>query len=87
MHVALTAITFVCVGCELSDAQPSAPAPTPKELDQRGDEHLLAGRFELAVKDFDAYLKSNPKAEPYHWRRGIAHYYAGHYKAGVRQFE
>ena len=28
-----------------------------------------------------------PGQEPYHWQRGLVHYYAGKYKAGRKQFE
>lgn len=59
----------------------------PRDRDRRGDTHLRAGRFSLAIEDFDSYLEAYPEAEPYHWRRGIAYYYAGRYAEGVEQFE
>lgn len=67
---------------------PTQPAlDSPQAHDQRGDEHLLAGRFKLAIEDFDVFLQARPEFEPQHWRRGIAYYYAGRYKQGVLQFE
>ena len=59
----------------------------PRILDVRGDERLKAGRFRDALSDFDRVVAVAPEVEPYHWRRGIAQYYAGEYAAGVRQFE
>jgi lipoprotein NlpI len=55
--------------------------------DYRGDWYLWTGEFKKAVADYDVFLKDNPRLEPEHWRRGIAHYYAGMYKEGVAQFE
>lgn len=57
------------------------------ELDRRGDEHLKAGRFDEAIADFDAAVALQPGLEAHHWRRGIAHYYAGRYADGAAQFE
>ena len=68
-------------------APPRAPTLSPREYDQRGDEHLKAGRFAAAIADFDRFLEAHPELEPQHWRRGIAYYYAGEYQAGVEQFE
>jgi len=59
----------------------------PQAYDRRGDAHLRGGRFDLAIEDFDRFLEAYPEAEPHHWRRGIAYYYAGRYEDGVRQFE
>lgn len=72
--------------------EPSPPSEpeaqlSPRERDRRGDEHLLAGRFAEAMADFDAYLEAEPEADPYHWRRGIACYYAERYEEGAAQFE
>ncbi len=55
--------------------------------DRRGDAKLKHGDMKGAVADFDAFLKRVPEAEPYHWRRGIAFYYAKQFKRGVAQFE
>ena len=66
-------------------AQPELASP--RAYDQRGDEHLLGGRPELAIEDYDRYLAAEPAAEPHHWRRGIAYYYAGEFALGVAQFE
>jgi len=62
------------------------PALTPRERDRRGDEHLFAGRFDEALADYDALLSAEPDYDPYHWRRGIACYYAGRYEDGAAQF-
>ena len=77
-----------------SAAPPVEPAPeeppealTPRERDRRGDERLFAGRFDEAIADFDARIADEPEVEPYHWRRGIAYYYAGRYAEGAAQFE
>ena len=62
----------------------------PKEwsaYDGRGDARLKLGQFRDAVADYDRALELNPDFAPKHWRRGIALYYAGDYKAGVEQFE
>lgn len=68
------------------DAEPAAPL-TPRERDRRGDEHLLAGRFDEAMADFDAFLAAEPGHAAHHWRRGIACYYAARYDEGAAQFE
>ena len=73
-------------GCE-ADPPPAQPKLSPLETDRRGDIHLKAGRFDLAIVDFDVYIAANPSVEPQHWRRGIAYYYAGRYQDGIRQFE
>jgi lipoprotein NlpI len=91
-------LLFVLVGCEspersadVSSAEQKEQAPdtplTPRELNQRGDQHLRAGRFAEAIADFDVFLAAEPTAESYHWQRGIAYYYAGQFEQGVRQFE
>lgn len=62
-------------------------ALSPRERDRRGDERLFAGRFDEAIADYDAFLAAEPDYDPYHWRRGIAYYYAGRYADGAAQFE
>lgn len=59
---------------------------SPRERDQRGDERLFVGRFAEAADDFDAYVEAFPESDPYHWRRGIAYYYAERYEEGAAQF-
>lgn len=89
----LLPLGLVLLGCGASpdlveDPPPPQPAlDDPRAHDRRGDEHLRAGRVERAIEDFDRFLDAYPEAEPYHWRRGIAYYYAGRYDDGVRQFE
>ncbi|MEM6671436.1 MAG: tetratricopeptide repeat protein [Planctomycetota bacterium] len=70
-----------------TEAAPEEPELDARELDDRGDAHLKAGRFAEAVADFDAAIALEPRLEPHHWRRGIAHYYAGMFEAGAAQFE
>lgn len=67
--------------------EPAAEGLSWSELDRRGDEHLKAGRFEEAIADFDAAIALELGLEAHHWRRGIAHYYAGRYADGAAQFE
>ena len=55
-------------------------------IDRRGGERFKLGQIDESLADFNAYLKAVPKAEPAHWRRGIAFYYAGKYAEGAKQF-
>jgi lipoprotein NlpI len=55
-------------------------------VDHRGGEKFKLGQIDEALADFNTYLKAVPKAEPAHWRRGIAFYYAGKYAEGAKQF-
>ena len=59
----------------------------PVDYQRRGIEHFFKGEIDEAIKDFDTYLASNPRAAPYHWQRGIALYYAGRFDEGAVQFE
>ncbi|MGB0579602.1 MAG: tetratricopeptide repeat protein [Limisphaerales bacterium] len=52
----------------------------------RGEAHFRNVQMEEAIKDFDEFIKRRPSREPHHWQRGIAHYYAGQYAKGRRQF-
>ncbi|MBL6757187.1 MAG: tetratricopeptide repeat protein [Planctomycetes bacterium] len=70
-----------------SEPEPEVEELSWSELDRRGDEHLKAGRFDEAIADFDAAVALEPGLEAHHWRRGIAHYYAGRYADGAAQFE
>lgn len=76
----IAALTF----CSVPIEEPPIPIA---DRNRRGDRLLKAGRFEEAIADFDAYIAAEPRAEPHHWQRGIAYYYAGRYAEGVRQFE
>jgi len=55
-------------------------------VDRRGGERFKLGQVAESIEDFDTYLKTYPKDEPGHWRRGISYYYAGKYAEGARQF-
>lgn len=52
----------------------------------RGEAHFRNVQMEEAIKDFDEFIKRRPSQEAHHWQRGIAHYYAGQYAKGRRQF-
>ena len=67
--------------------EPQPQLDNPGAHNRRGDEHLRAGRYLEAIEDFDVYLAAHPEAEPHHWQRGIAYYYAGQFEEGVAQFE
>lgn len=54
---------------------------------QRGDALFFLARFKEAVADYEKMVKLDPSRESSHWRRGIAQYYAGQYKAAAHQFE
>ena len=95
-------LTITLVACAQSERMPDEPpaeeAPvatetvqeietlSPRERDQRGDERLFVGLFKEAAEDFDAYVEAFPESDPYHWRRGIAYYYAERYEDGAAQF-
>lgn len=52
----------------------------------RGEEHFRNVQMKEAIRDFDEVIKRRPSQEAHHWQRGIAHYYAGQYAEGRRQF-
>src|SRR6266496_1060250 len=52
----------------------------------RGALQLRLGHIDEAIADFDRYLLRVPKAEPHHWQRGIAYYFARRYDHACRQF-
>jgi lipoprotein NlpI len=54
--------------------------------DLRGSEQLKLGQVQAAIDDFDKYLEFKPDQKPFHWKRGIALYYAGRYDDGASQF-
>jgi lipoprotein NlpI len=54
---------------------------------QRGVARFFQLKFDESLADFDKFIEMRPNREPYHWQRGIVHYYAGKHKAGRRQFE
>ena len=63
-------------------------SPTNASLYQkRGIVRFFQLKFNESLADFDKYIELIPSREPYHWQRGLVHYYAGKYKAGRRQFE
>ena len=48
---------------------------------------VFNSKFDGSLADFDKFIEMVPGQEPYHWQRGLVHYYAGKYKAGRKQFE
>ena len=54
---------------------------------RRGVARFFQLKFTDSLTDFDKYIEMVPSREPYHWQRGLVHYYAGKYKAGRKQFE
>jgi len=54
---------------------------------QRGVVRFFQLKFTESLADFDKFIEMRPSREPYHWQRGLVHYYAGKYKAGRKQFE
>ena len=54
---------------------------------QRGVVRFFQLKFTESLADFDKFIEMTPSREPYHWQRGLVHYYAGKYEAGRKQFE
>ena len=54
---------------------------------RRGVVRFFQLKFNDSLADFDKFIEMVPSQEPYHWQRGLVHYYAGKYKAGRKQFE
>ena len=54
---------------------------------RRGVVRFFQLKFTDSLTDFDKFIEMVPSQEPYHWQRGLVHYYAGKYKAGRKQFE
>ena len=59
----------------------------PGLLEIRGTEYFKLRRFKEAIADFDQECKLEPAREPWHWKRGLAYYYAGQYDKGRDQFQ
>ena len=75
-------------GAAAAIAQAIEQAPNNSDLRQSaGVLYFFAGNPTASVKHFDAYLEMVPKRVPYHWQRGISHYYAGLFAEGQKQFE
>ncbi|MBG86243.1 MAG: hypothetical protein CMO80_05005 [Verrucomicrobiales bacterium] len=69
---------------------PHAAAPKQSRgyaYQERGSAYFRSGKIEESIKDWDKFISFHPRQEPYHWQRGIAHYYAGQYEKGRQQFE
>ena len=48
---------------------------------QRGVVRFFQLKFTESLADFDKFIEMTPSREPYHWQRGLVHYYAGKYEA------
>jgi lipoprotein NlpI len=59
----------------------------PTLLEIRGTEYFKLRRFDQAIADFDQECKLESAREPWHWKRGLAYYYAGQYEKGRDQFQ
>jgi lipoprotein NlpI len=59
----------------------------PRLLELRGTERFKLRRFKEAIADFDQECRLEPAREPWHWKRGLAYYYAGQYDKGRDQFQ
>jgi lipoprotein NlpI len=56
-------------------------------LEIRGTEKFKLRQFKEAIADFDRECKLDPAREPWHWKRGLAYYYAGQFEKGRDQFQ
>jgi lipoprotein NlpI len=59
----------------------------PRLLEVRGTEKFKLHMFDEAIADFDQECKLDPARSPWHWKRGLAYYYAGRYDKGREQFQ
>jgi lipoprotein NlpI len=59
----------------------------PRLLEVRGTEKFKLRQFKEAIADFDQECKLDPARSPWHWKRGLAYYYAGQYDKGRDQFQ
>ncbi len=65
-------------------------AKNPKSVDlysKRADAYFFLGEFDKALADYEEMVKLDETQAPGHWRRGIADFYAGKFKAASDQFE
>ena len=59
----------------------------PRALLALGGAAFKDGDMESSIQAFDAAAELDERLGPQLWQRGIAHYYAGRYDDGARQFE
>jgi lipoprotein NlpI len=59
----------------------------PRLLEVRGTEKFKLHKFDEAIADFDQECKLDPARSPWHWKRGLAYYYAGQFAKGRDQFQ
>ncbi|HYO83745.1 MAG TPA: hypothetical protein VES20_20250 [Bryobacteraceae bacterium] len=77
----MTRLLLICLLCF-----PAIPQDVRGTL-ERAVTDFKAGRIDASVHGFDQVVKLQPQAAPHLWQRGIAQYYAGHYKECRAQFE
>lgn len=62
-------------------------AQDAKQLFAKGAEYFFAGKIKESLVEWDAQVKADPAALPFHWQRGLALYYAERFQEGRTQFE
>ena len=77
LHLALEDFAAV------AEAQPE----NPRALVDLGSARFKVGDMEGAISALDTAVAAEPGIEAQLWQRGIAHYYAGRFREGARQFE
>lgn len=63
---------------------------TPNSLDnysKRADAYFFLGEFDKSLADYEKMVQLDESLAAGHWRRGIADFYAGKFKAAAEQFE
>jgi lipoprotein NlpI len=63
---------------------------TPASIDahsKRGDAYFFLGEFDKSLADYEKMVQLDESMAAGHWRRGIADFYAGKFKAAADQFE
>jgi tetratricopeptide (TPR) repeat protein len=59
----------------------------PSLYNARGSVAFKAGRMAESIADFDRAIELEPGSAPYHWQRGISHYYAERFQDCIDQFD
>jgi lipoprotein NlpI len=85
--IAFVAATLYLISASTSAVAADLASPTPAELEARGGDLFRAGKFAASVAAFDEEIRLDPRRAPWHWKRGISLYYAGHFADGAKQFE
>lgn len=96
----LILVVFLCTPTDAEDESTvlqeqttrlsAAIEKSPREVElysQRGDAWFFQGRFAEAIADYEQMTQLDPSLDAQHWRRAIAHFYAGHYDKAAAQCE